>query len=57
VVALPLIGKSGQQPDLNWPADEEVTLIISLTSILKRLQWTAADQEAVEADSQRRKII
>jgi hypothetical protein len=57
VVALPLIGKSGQQPDLNWPTDEEATFIISLTSILKRLQWTAADQEAVEADSQRRKII
>jgi|SRR5215813_10929108 len=57
VVALPLIGKSGQQPDLNWPTDEEATFIISLTSILKRLQWTAADQEAVEADSKRRKII
>jgi hypothetical protein len=53
VVALPL---TSNQPGLNIPPTNEAVIVIDLSAILKRLRWGPADQEAIEADKERKVI-
>ena len=55
VVALPLIAASGQ-PELSLTSDHEAIIVVDLTAILRRLRWGPADQEAIEADKERKVI-
>jgi hypothetical protein len=55
-VALPLIAPGQKQPELIFAPGEEATIVVDLTAILKRLQWSSEDQTAVQADKVRRKL-
>jgi hypothetical protein len=55
VVALPLTGTS-DQPGLSFTSGHEAIIVIDLTAILSRLRWGPADQEAIEADKERKVI-
>lgn len=54
VVALPLA--ASDQPGLSFTSGHEAIIVIDLTAILRRLRWGPADQEAIEADKERKVI-
>jgi hypothetical protein len=56
VVALPLTGTSKQPPELHLTSGHEAIIVVDLTAILKRLRWGPVDQEAIEADKERKVI-
>ena len=51
VVALPLASDQ-----FSLTPDHEAIIVVDLTAILRRLRWGPADQEAIEADKERKVI-